>query len=73
MELYGSLGLAMTFKDFLHIQNYFRKEEDRDPSMTEIRVLDTYWLIIAATRRFQQNLRMFLLARAITGSHRRYL
>ena len=33
----------MTFKDFLHIQNYFRKEEDRDPSMTEIRVLDTYW------------------------------
>ncbi len=42
-ELYGSLGLAMTFKDFLHIQDYFKKEEDRDPSMTEIRVLDTYW------------------------------
>ncbi len=42
-KLYESLGLAMTFKDFLHIQNYFRNEEDRDPSMTEIRVLDTYW------------------------------
>ena len=42
-ELYGSLGLAMTFKDFLHIQNYFRGEEHRDPTMTEIRVLDTYW------------------------------
>ena len=42
-ELYGSLGLAMTFKDFLHIQNYFKAEESRDPSMTEIRVLDTYW------------------------------
>lgn len=42
-ELYDSLGLAMTFKDFLHIQNYFRGEEKRDPSMTEIRVLDTYW------------------------------
>ena len=42
-ELYDSLGLAMTFKDFLHIQNYFRGEENRDPSMTEIRVLDTYW------------------------------
>ena len=42
-ELYGTLGLAMTFKDFLHIQNYFRNEEKRDPSMTEIRVLDTYW------------------------------
>ena len=42
-ELYDSLGLAMTFKDFLHIQNYYKGEEQRDPSMTEIRVLDTYW------------------------------
>ncbi len=42
-ELYGSLSLAMTFKDFLHIQTYFRDDEKRDPSMTEIRVLDTYW------------------------------
>ncbi len=42
-ELYDSLGLAMTFKDFLHIQGYFKGEEGRDPSMTEIRVLDTYW------------------------------
>ena len=42
-ELYSSLGLAMTFKDFQHIQNYFKVEEHRDPSMTEIRVLDTYW------------------------------
>ena len=41
--LYGSLGLAMTFQDFLHIQNYFKGEEKRDPSMTELRVLDTYW------------------------------
>ncbi len=42
-NLYDSLGLAMTFKDFKHIQNYFANEEHRDPSMTEIRVLDTYW------------------------------
>ena len=42
-ELYSSLNLAMTFKDFLHIQNYFKNEEHRDPSVTEIRVLDTYW------------------------------
>ena len=42
-ELYDSLNLAMTFKDFKHIQNYFAGEEKRDPSMTEIRVLDTYW------------------------------
>ena len=42
-ELYDSLNLAMTFKDFQHIQHYFAGEEKRDPSMTEIRVLDTYW------------------------------
>ncbi len=42
-KLYESLNLAMTFKDFLHIQNYFKSEENRDPSVTEIRVLDTYW------------------------------
>ncbi len=42
-KLYSSLNLAMTFQDFCHIQNYFKMEEKRDPSMTEIRVLDTYW------------------------------
>ncbi len=42
-ELYDSLGLAMTFQDFLHIQKYYHGEEHRDPTMTEIRVLDTYW------------------------------
>ena len=41
--LYDSLGLAMTFKDFRFIQEHFAVEESRDPSMTEIRVLDTYW------------------------------
>ncbi|SHO46643.1 phosphoribosylformylglycinamidine synthase [Anaerocolumna xylanovorans] len=40
---YQSLNLAMTTKDFLHVQKYFAKEEKRDPSLTEIRVLDTYW------------------------------
>ncbi len=42
-KLYDSLGLAMTYRDFCHIRKYFTDEEDRDPSMTEIRVLDTYW------------------------------
>ncbi len=41
--LYDSLGLAMTYKDFWHIRNYFTAEEHRNPTMTEIRVLDTYW------------------------------
>ncbi len=42
-KLKDSLNLAMTMADFKHIQNYFNNEENRDPSMTEIRVLDTYW------------------------------
>ncbi|MBO6107775.1 MAG: phosphoribosylformylglycinamidine synthase [Eubacterium sp.] len=47
-KLYDSLGLAMTFADFKHIRNYFGgsfdpSEEKRDPTVTEIRVLDTYW------------------------------
>ncbi len=41
--LYESLNLAMTFRDFEHIRNYFSSEEHRDPTVTEIRVLDTYW------------------------------
>ncbi len=42
-ELYDSLNLAMTFQDFRCIQDYFNADEKRDPFMTEIRVLDTYW------------------------------
>ncbi|NLK74992.1 MAG: phosphoribosylformylglycinamidine synthase [Clostridiales bacterium] len=42
-ELFASLNLAMTFKDFLHIHSYYKNEELRNPTMTEIRVLDTYW------------------------------
>ena len=41
--LYDGLGLAMTFNDFLHIQHYFHDDERRDPTICEIRVLDTYW------------------------------
>ena len=42
-NLYDSLFLAMTFKDFKHIQNYYLNDEKRNPTMTEIKVLDTYW------------------------------
>ena len=43
LSLYRSLGLAMTFDDFKFIQEYFAGTEHRDPTITEIRVLDTYW------------------------------
>ena len=42
-ELYSSLNLAMTFADFEFIRAYFKDTEKRDPTITEIRVLDTYW------------------------------
>jgi len=42
-NLYKSLSLAMSYADFLYIREYFEKEEKREPSITEIRVLDTYW------------------------------
>ena len=41
--LYDSLNLAMTYNDFLLIRSYFSGEEKRDPSVTEIRMRDTYW------------------------------
>ena len=41
--LRGSLGLAMSAADLAFCQTYFRDEESRDPSLTEIRLLDTYW------------------------------
>ncbi len=42
-ELLGSLGLAMDLDDLKFLQNYFRDTEHRDPTITEIRVVDTYW------------------------------
>ncbi len=42
-ELLDSLGLAMDLDDLIFLQKYFRDEEKRDPTITEIRVVDTYW------------------------------
>jgi len=37
------MGLAMSFEDFQFCQSYFRDVEKRNPTITEIRVIDTYW------------------------------
>ena len=42
-ELNGIWGLAMDEEDLLFCQKYFREEEKRDPTITEIRMIDTYW------------------------------
>ena len=77
-ELYSSLNLAMTFKDFLHIQNYFKNEEKRDPSVTEIRVLDTYWSDHCRHTTFQTELKNVEFTdgdynEPIEASYRQYL
>ena len=40
---YGSMGFAMTLEDLAFCQEYFRDTERRDPTVTELRVIDTYW------------------------------
>lgn len=40
---YGSMGFAMTLEDLAFCQEYFRDTEHRDPMVTELRVIDTYW------------------------------
>ncbi len=41
--LLSSMGLAMDLADLKTLQAYFRDEEHRDPTVTEVRVVDTYW------------------------------
>lgn len=77
-DLYDSLNLAMTFKDFLHIKNYFEKEEKRDPSVTEIRVLDTYWSDHCRHTTFQTELKDVEFTKGdynepIEGAYKQYL
>ena len=42
-ELINSMGLAMDFDDIRFCQAYFRDTEKRNPTITEIRMIDTYW------------------------------
>ena len=42
-EFFGSMGFAMTLDDLKFTRDYFRDTERRDPTITELRVIDTYW------------------------------
>ena len=42
-ELLDRLGLAMDLDDLKFLQTYFKEDEQRDPTITEIRLVDTYW------------------------------
>ena len=77
-KLYDSLGLAMTFRDFQHIQGYFGGQEKRDPTMTEIRVLDTYWSDHCRHTTFSTELKDIAFGEGdyrepIVGTYERYL
>ena len=72
-ELYDSLGLAMTFKDFAFIQQYFAGEEKRNPSMTEIRVLDTYWSDHCRHTTFSTELKNVVLFNCVQVPHYNYV
>ncbi len=43
LELQKEMGLAMSFDDIVFCQSYFKDTEKRDPSVTEMRMIDTYW------------------------------
>jgi len=43
LTYYQSMGFAMSFEDLIFCRDYFCKDEKRDPSVTELRVIDTYW------------------------------
>ena len=42
-EMLKTLGLAMDLDDLKFLQKYFADEEQRDPTITEVRMIDTYW------------------------------
>lgn len=40
---HASMGFAMSIADLCWVRDYFKKDENRDPSLTELKVIDTYW------------------------------
>lgn len=71
-------GLAMSFDDIEHVQNYFRDEEKRDCTMTELKVLDTYWSDHCRHTTFETVLdsvdfKISTLKEQIQASYERYL
>ena len=72
--LQEELGLAMDLDDLKFLQAYFRDEERRDPTITEIRVVDTYWSDHCRHTTFSTHLdRVEIHDEAIEAAYRRYL
>ena len=68
------LGLAMDLDDLKFLQAYFRDEEKRDPTITEVRVVDTYWSDHCRHTTFSTHIdRVEILDPAVDSAYRRYL
>ena len=73
-QLLDSLGLAMDLDDLKFLQAYFRDEEKRDPTITEIRVVDTYWSDHCRHTTFSTHLdKIDLSDEAVKAAYERYL
>ena len=72
--LLSSMGLAMDLDDLKALQTYFRDDEHRDPSVTEIRVVDTYWSDHCRHTTFSTHLdEVSIDDPAVRGAYERYL
>ncbi len=72
--LLDSLGLAMDLDDLKFLQAYFRDQERRDPTITEVRVVDTYWSDHCRHTTFSTHLdRVDVRSPRVRGAYERYL
>jgi len=72
--LLDEMGLAMDFDDLMLLQRYFRDEEKRDPTVTEIRVVDTYWSDHCRHTTFSTQIdKAEILDEQTAAAYRRYL
>ena len=72
--LLDTLGLAMDLDDLKFLQAYFRDEENRDPTITEIRVVDTYWSDHCRHTTFSTHLdNVVIHDEAVKAAYERYL
>ena len=73
-HLLSELGLAMDLDDLKFLQTYFRDEEKRDPTITEVRVVDTYWSDHCRHTTFSTHLdAVDIGAPAVKAAYQRYL
>ena len=73
-KLLDKLGLAMDLDDLKFLQAYFRDEEHRDPTITEVRVVDTYWSDHCRHTTFSTHIdKVDISDPAVQAAYRRYL